>query len=208
MMKTTDKILAIIKRQGPQTTKMLADSLGITTMGARQHLQSLEKNNLLDAYDVKVKVGRPNRYWQLSTQGHALFLDSHNDLSVQIIESIIDNFGTEGLNKVVKQREEKTYQNYKKEMEQCSTLKEKLTIISALRENDGYMTELSELSETEFLFVENHCPICQAATACQSLCLSELMVFQRLLGKEYQVEREEHIIAGQRRCAYRISTIE
>ncbi|UJF20088.1 transcriptional regulator [Vibrio sp. SS-MA-C1-2] len=205
-MKTTDKILAIIKRQGPQTAKMLADSLSITTMGARQHLQSLEKSNLLDAYDVKVKIGRPNRYWQLSTQGHALFIDSHNDLSVQIIESIHENFGPEGLNKIVKQREEKTYQNYKKAMTQCSTLKEKLTAISSLREHDGYMTELSELNENEFLFVENHCPICQAATACQSLCLSELTVFQRLLGKDYRIIREEHIIAGQRRCAYRITT--
>ena len=207
-MKTTDRILSIIKRQGPQTAKMLADTLSITTMGARQHLQALEKTGLLETYDIKVKVGRPNRFWQLSNQGHSHFIDSHNDLSVQFIESIKDNFGDEGLEKIVKQREEKTFKNYQKALQGCSTLKEKLDAINALRESDGYMTELTALSDTEYLFVENHCPICQAATACQSLCLSELNVFQRLLGEHYKIQREEHIVSGQRRCAYRISAIE
>ncbi|CSA19541.1 transcriptional regulator [Vibrio cholerae] len=41
-MKTVDRILHTIKREGTVTAKQLAEDLGITTMGARQHLQSLE----------------------------------------------------------------------------------------------------------------------------------------------------------------------
>jgi predicted ArsR family transcriptional regulator len=58
-MKTADKILHTLKREGAVTAKQLADRFEITTMGARQHLQSLEEDGLIHFYDVKVKVGRP-----------------------------------------------------------------------------------------------------------------------------------------------------
>jgi predicted ArsR family transcriptional regulator len=56
-----------------------------------------------------------------------------------------------------------------------------------------------------FLLVENHCPICTAAAACQGFCRSELDVFRDALGRDAVVERIEHILAGARRCAYRIT---
>ena len=56
-----------------------------------------------------------------------------------------------------------------------------------------------------FLLVENHCPICVAATECQGFCRAERDVFARALGPGVSVERTEHIVAGGRRCAYRIA---
>lgn len=53
------------------------------------------------------------------------------------------------------------------------------------------------------MLVENHCPICAAATACAGFCRSELETFRAVLSAE--VERSEHILAGARRCAYRIT---
>ena len=55
-----------------------------------------------------------------------------------------------------------------------------------------------------WLLVEDHCPICAAATECQGFCRSELALFQRCLGPEARVERTEHLMAGARRCAYLI----
>ncbi|MES2724598.1 MAG: MarR family transcriptional regulator, partial [Pseudomonadota bacterium] len=55
-----------------------------------------------------------------------------------------------------------------------------------------------------FLLVENHCPICAAAAACQGFCRAELMVFRAVLGPGVHIERTDHILAGARRCAYRI----
>jgi predicted ArsR family transcriptional regulator len=55
-----------------------------------------------------------------------------------------------------------------------------------------------------FLFVENHCPICVAATQCQGFCESELELFGKVLGPGVDIQREEHIVAGARRCAYRV----
>ena len=57
------------------------------------------------------------------------------------------------------------------------------------------------------VLVENHCPICDAARSCGSLCSNELEVFRGCLGAGFSVERVEHILAGQRRCAYRVEPL-
>ena len=54
------------------------------------------------------------------------------------------------------------------------------------------------------LLIENHCPICAAATFCQGFCRAEKAIFENILGAGTRVERMEHIVKGGRRCTYRI----
>jgi predicted ArsR family transcriptional regulator len=56
-----------------------------------------------------------------------------------------------------------------------------------------------------YLLVENHCPICAAASACTGFCRSEKAIFEHVLGRDVLVRRVEHLLAGARRCAYRIT---
>ena len=60
-------------------------------------------------------------------------------------------------------------------------------------------------ADGSFLLVENHCPICAAASMCKGFCETEIDLFCSVLGSSVLVEREEHIVAGDRRCAYRIT---
>ncbi|MDV5171266.1 helix-turn-helix transcriptional regulator [Photobacterium rosenbergii] len=202
-MKTIDKILYRMKREGPVTAKILAEEFQLTTMGVRQHLQGLEEDGLVDFEDIKAKVGRPTRHWHLTQKGHRRFADRHGDLIIQMLDSVEELFGQEGLGKVVDRREDQTFEQYQAQLAGVENIAEKLQILTTLREREGYMAELHQDGE-DFVLIENHCPICHAAQRCPSLCQSELAVFQRLLGNEYQVNRQEHIIAGERRCAYRI----
>lgn len=50
--------------------------------------------------------------------------------------------------------------------------------------------------------VDNHCPVCVAAMACQGFCRVELETFRAVLGRDVSVERGEHIVRGDRRCVY------
>ncbi|KQH86551.1 transcriptional regulator [Vibrio furnissii] len=203
-MKTIDRILHTIKREGAVTAKQLADDLGMTTMGARQHLQALEDDGILAFHDVKVKVGRPTRHWSLTRKGHDQFADRHGELTIQVIEAVEHLFGKEGLAKVAAEREAQTLAHYQQELDACPDLHSKLTTLVELREQEGYMAEL-EQTEHGYLLIENHCPICKAAKRCPNLCQSELNIFQRLLGDTCRIERSEHIIEGQRRCTYVIA---
>jgi predicted ArsR family transcriptional regulator len=76
--------------------------------------------------------------------------------------------------------------------------------LAKIRAREGYMAEWRRDGDG-FLLVENHCPICAAATACQGFCRSELEIFRDALGGDAEVERVEHLLAGARRCAYRIT---
>lgn len=203
-MKTVDIILNKLKREGSVTAKNLSVDLKMTTMGVRQHLQGLEEEGLIAFHDVKVKVGRPTRNWTLTSVGHSKFANRHGDLTINFIDSVQDLFGEEGLQKVIDRREEQTLKHYQSHLSDSHTLAQKLHTLTRLREQEGYMAELEE-TEKGYRLLENHCPICHAAKRCPSLCQSEITIFQKLLGQQYLIEREEHIIQGQRRCVYHIT---
>jgi predicted ArsR family transcriptional regulator len=76
--------------------------------------------------------------------------------------------------------------------------------LSQIHGFSGYMAEVLTEPDGTLLFVENHCPICTAAASCTGLCGAELEVFQGVLDDVADVERGEHILNGDRRCAYRV----
>lgn len=78
--------------------------------------------------------------------------------------------------------------------------------LSELRSAEGYMAEVQPTPDRKgFLLIENHCPICAAAHACQGFCRAELEIFRDALGDGAEVTRTEHLLAGARRCTYRIT---
>ena len=44
-----------------------------------------------------------------------------------------------------------------------------------------------------------------ATRFCPKLCAGELSLFRSVLGSDVSVDRVEHILSGDRRCAYRIT---
>jgi predicted ArsR family transcriptional regulator len=66
------------------------------------------------------------------------------------------------------------------------------------------MAEVQPYDRNSFLFIENHCPICAAASSCKALCQYELDLFKSILGLEVFVSRLEHKLTGERRCVYEV----
>jgi predicted ArsR family transcriptional regulator len=85
-----------------------------------------------------------------------------------------------------------------------AALGERMARLAEARTREGYMAE-SRADGEGYVLVENHCPICVAAKTCQGFCRAELDTFRAVLGHDATVERTEHIIQGDRRCAYRVS---
>jgi predicted ArsR family transcriptional regulator len=76
--------------------------------------------------------------------------------------------------------------------------------LARVRTEEGYMADVRPDGRGGFLLIENHCPICAAATACQGFCTTELDLFRAVLGPDASVERMEHIVSGDRRCVYSV----
>jgi predicted ArsR family transcriptional regulator len=206
MMKTHEKIIQLLKIQGALTAKVLAAELGLTTMGVRQHVQALEESGDVGFKDEKAARGRPTRYWFLTDKSNSHFENRHDELTVQLIDSVITLFGDDGLEKVIAHREVESMSNYRLALADRYGIKEKLDMLAKLRTSEGYMATVEQEGD-DFWLYENHCPICAAATKCLNFCRSELEIFQAILSDVATVSREEHIIEGARRCAYKVSPV-
>jgi predicted ArsR family transcriptional regulator len=198
------RVLYALKSTGPQSADAIARRLQVTIVAARQQLGRLLDKGLVTFEGHREGVGRPKRVWSLSESGHAQFPDSHAAMTVDLIQAIGTAFGPEGLDRVISEREAATRRLYAERVRTGRSLAERAKLLAEQRSEEGYMAEVKRLPGGALMLIENHCPICIAAKACQGFCRSELNLFREVLGPDASVEREEHILAGARRCAYRI----
>jgi predicted ArsR family transcriptional regulator len=199
-----ERLLFHLKTRGPQTAGRLAKRLSLSTVAVRQHLAKLEQEGLVGHEDIVSGVGRPKRTWRLTGAARELFPDTHAQLALEFFEAARDTLGEEGLDQVLANRMERQTKDLLAHMPPPSKpLAERVRALAADRRDAGYMAEWAAAGDG-FLLVENHCPICAAAEICAGLCEGELDLFRTALGPDVDVQREEHIIAGDRRCTYHI----
>jgi predicted ArsR family transcriptional regulator len=203
--KTRRAIVKLLKTEGAKDAAELAARLHLTAMGIRQHLYELQREKLVLAEERPAPLGRPAKYWQLTRDADRLFPDAYAELSVDLIDAMEDAFGDAGVKRVLESRFAKQRADYMKRIPQSGPLKEKVRMLARIRTEEGYMAEVKPDAKKSFLFIENHCPICAAATVCKGFCTTELDLFRSVLGPGVTVERVEHILSGDRRCAYRIA---
>ena len=203
-----DRILFQLKTRGPAETLALAGALNISRQAVLQHLERLVADGLVNHADQRRGVGRPRRIWALTAAAQARFPDTHAQLTLEMLDAVRGEFGEAGVDRMIARREAATSRAYGEAMATAEGLEARVARLAELRTAEGYMADWSPDPGGGFLLVENHCPICAAAAACQGFCRAELQVFREALGPGVAVERTDHILAGARRCAYRITGVD
>ncbi len=200
-------ILKLLKTLGSTDATTLALRLKISPMAVRQHLYKLQDEGSVNCRERAQGVGRPEKFWALTQYANRFFPDDHSSFVVKLIEAMGSKYGTKALQGILKSAIGNQISTYRDKISKNASLQKKLTHLAELRTAEGYMAEVGSKDRASFLFVENHCPICEAATACNAVCEAELCFFRSILGKQVRLERTEHILSGDRRCAYQISQI-
>lgn len=202
---TRQAIVSLLKTRGAQHTGDLAQALGITEMGVRRHLSSLEREGFIEQRAVRQPMGRPVHMFQLTPQAEQLFPSNYNRLALDLLDELARDEHTTGLiNKLFEARRNKMLDSYQVRMEGKS-LPERAAELAAIQDASGYMARLEAGAEDEMLLHEHHCPIAQVAGRYQHACRCELELFQSLLGAEAAVERTECLAKGGGKCTYRIT---
>jgi predicted ArsR family transcriptional regulator len=204
-------LLELIKRRGPSTAGQIAESLGTTDVAVRQHLAALEEAGFVRTERRRPGGprgrGRPSARWSLTDKAVALFPDHHAELAVGLIEAIRSSVGERGLTRIVQVRARDQVNLYRQLVPPAgssASLKKRVEALAAQRTAEGYMAEVVSERRGEYLLIEHHCPICDAARECTGLCQAELRVFRETLGRDVEVERTAHLLSGGDRCVYRI----
>lgn len=202
---TTDRILFRLKTRGPQAIAELGAAFGVTSEAVRQLLVKAETDGLVTYEDRREGRGRPKRQWRLTESGHARFPDRHAELTVGLLDAVQAEFGDAGLERLIARREDAQREAYRTATSRARSVEGKVKALAELRDREGYMAEWRRDEDGSLMLVENHCPICAAAAKCQNLCRSELAIFRDVLAGVAEVERTDHVLAGGRRCAYRVT---
>ena len=198
------RIIEALKRVESATAQQLATEFNTTTTAVRQHLEALETAQLVERVESAGKGrGRPALHWKLALLSLELFPDKHGELTVELIGSVRTVLGDDALEQIVRHRASTQIAAYSRVITQ-DDLASRVRELAAQRTAEGYLAEVVT-QQNDLLLIEHHCPICVAASTCQSLCRSELEVFQTALGPTATVTRIQHLLSGDTRCTYRIS---
>lgn len=183
------------------TANELAETLGISSMGVRQHLTILEKDGLVEHHREKLQRGRPVHLYYLTEKGNNLFPTTYDSFAVDLLDEVVKFNGSGFINKVFRSRMKSQTDVYKQRLK-GKTLEDKVNELAQIRTEEGYMAEVTDEGD-DYVLIEYNCPILTIVDKYPHVCNIELALFRQSLGEK--LVREEHLIDGCHRCSYRIS---
>ena len=199
---TRTNIINLLKINGKMTINEVSTQLDMSSMGVRQHLNSLEREGLVGYSRQKSSRGRPKYIYTLTEQAKEMFPESYKSLTIEVLEEAEDIGGENLVNQLFTKRMESQIQSYTKRL-QGKNLNKKVKELAKIRSEEGYMAKISKNGDN-YSLVEHHCPISMIAKKYRILCETEKKLFQRVLGVE--VKRKHHLMCGSHKCSYYIQT--
>ena len=196
---TRREILIALKKSGGLTAEQLSSHLGITPMGVRRHLITLERDGLVAYKTVQRGVGRPTYVYHLTDLADELFPKNYAELTSELLKILEESEGPEKVEALFAKRAERLAATYKPRLE-GKDLAEQVAELARIQNEAGYLAEWEEIDENTFILKEHNCAIARVAIHYPQACTFELMLFQKLL--DGQVTREKHIASGDEGCFY------
>lgn len=185
---TKSQILALLKRSGGSTVDELASALELARMTIRQHLGTLERDNLVTAHEVRRPTGRPHFVYSLTDKGEETFPKRYDRLADMIIDEValLDSSEIEGLSSAEKKAllfrklARRVVSEYAQRLEGKS-LQERVSAVVDILETESGFAEWRKLPEG-FEIVGYNCPYRRVAESQDEVCVWHLELFSQLLG--------------------------
>lgn len=204
MQPTRQRILIALKKQGALTAGELAEMLGITPMGVRRHLTSLQQDGLLTSSTVQRGFGRPSLAYRLTSQAQALFPTAYAQLTNELL-SYVELFDGNGqVDALFQQRAQRRIQQAAQRLQPLASLSARVAELAAILDEDGYLAEWEQVDADTFLLREFNCAVHSVARRYHQACGSELAFIQAVL-PEADVVRQHHLMGDDTFCGYRIT---
>ncbi len=199
-------VLYAVRRRGEATAEQVAETLGMTVSGARQHLSSLVDVGLAEASEATEPTGKRGRrtlVYSVTRDGDALFPKAYGELTNELL-GFLDDEAPETVNRLFARRRDARTTNALARLSALPTLEAKVDELTRILDEDGYLASWTPQPDGSFLVVEHNCAIWAVASRYGQACSSEIEFIQSVLEPAH-VERTSHMIEGDRRCAYRIT---
>lgn len=198
---TREKIIYLLNEQGPMTAAELAEELGLTSMGARLHLQKLEQEGYVAHRAERRGVGRPRHVFYLTEKGkEELFPKAYDELAIEALQFIQEQDGEKAVETLFYRLARRVLDQFGPEVLSWSP-EQKLRQLAEIRGLSGYEV-IPERDGYSLILKEHNCPILKVAQRFKIACEVERRVYERIFNAP--VEREECQAQGSRICRFRI----
>jgi DeoR family suf operon transcriptional repressor len=197
------KILEFLleKPQGA-TLDEISEHLGITKTAGREHIIKVESLGLLLFEDIQGAVGRPRRYYKLSTEGHDTFPRQYSWLSNVLLEFLAQDMGPEAVSDMMESLAAKIAHSMKARFDKTGSSAELLAEITKTLNELGYRASLKQSDLRKGAVIEaTNCVYHSVAKAHPSLCKFDTHFIEKASGG-MQVKLESCIARGGSVCKF------
>jgi predicted ArsR family transcriptional regulator len=196
-------VLYAVRRIGDATVDEVAEQLGITISGARQHLSSLAEHGLVDAVEVhpdQPRRGRPRLTYHVTELGDLLFPKAYGALTNELLGYLAET-ADDAVERLFQRRRDHRIANATARLDRHRSLAGRVAELTAILDEDGYLASFERIGRDHFLVIEHNCAIAAVAGRYRQACTSELEFIRAVL-PEAEITRVSHMANGDRRCAY------
>jgi predicted ArsR family transcriptional regulator len=198
---TRKVILNLLKVKGALSVNDLARELKVTEMAVRRHMNTLERDGLIDSRLMRQAMGRPTRVYSLTDLSEELFPKKYHFLALELLGELEKEEGADQVTTLFERRRNMLFDKYLPRM-QGKNLEQRVSELAEIQDANGYMVEWEKDGAGGFILKEFNCPISRVANRYPQACQCELALFERLLGTD--VTRTECLAKGGRHCCYLI----
>jgi predicted ArsR family transcriptional regulator len=194
-------ILTMLKTQGNLAVSEMAKQLQITEMAVRRHLNTLERDGLIESKLVRQAMGRPTNLYFLTENADELFPKNYHNLTLDLLGELAAEAGDIQVQLLFERRKDKMISRFEEQM-QGKPLAERVKALADIQNANGYMASWATSEDGNYIINEHNCPISQVANQYNHACQCELMMFETLLDAD--VQRTECLVKGGLKCSYTI----
>jgi predicted ArsR family transcriptional regulator len=184
---TKSQILTLLKRSGGCTVDELASALELARMTVRQHLATLERDNLVISREERRSTGRPHFVYSLTDEGEETFPKRYDRLADMLIDEVgfLDSSEIEGLSPADKKallfrKLARRIANQHAHRLEGKSLEEQVPIVLDILQMESEFAEWHKLPEG-FEIVRYNCPYRRVAESQDEVCVWHLELLSQLL---------------------------
>lgn len=195
---TRRKILLALKKSGGMTAAELSELLGMTSMGVRRHLTTLERDGLVMFDSQQRGLGRPSYLYQLTERADALFPRTYHILTNELLGYLPE----EDLEQIFARRLERRIRLGRARLAGLS-FHERVAELARVLDEEGYFAEWEQVDDSTYVVREFNCAIHEVAYRYRQACATEFEFIRAML-PEATVTRDDYLMSGASACSYRI----
>jgi DeoR family suf operon transcriptional repressor len=199
------EVLYAVRRRGEATAEQIAEQLGMTASGARQHLTALVDAELVTATELAAATprrGRRTLAYSATPAADGYFPKAYGELTNELL-GYLDDTDPALLDELFAKRREHRIDHARARLAPKRTLAARVAELTEVLDEDGYLATHERCGKGAYRIVEHNCAIWAVAQRYGQACTSEIDFIRAVLPGT-TVERVQHMVAGARHCAYEI----